>query len=81
MALPVSGIVRGTLAIFSTHKRDVDHKDSIFKLLRSQGIDPARLHRLAGRYDDNSTPINCFKIPAQARSKSVLNLYLTTKPA
>ncbi len=45
------------------------HRDSIFKLLRSPGIDSASLCSLAGRYDNPITtrflaPIDCSKIPA-----------------
>jgi len=40
--------------------------EGIFKLLRSPGIDFARLHRLAGRYTTTRflVPVDCSKIPA-----------------
>jgi hypothetical protein len=65
----------------SVHIKEMLIRDGIFKLLRSPGIDSAKLNMLAARYDDNSAPVNCFKIPTQARSKSLLNLYLTFETA
>ncbi len=45
-------------------------RDGILKLFRSPGIDSARLHRLASRYDNPLptrflAPKDCSKIPAQ----------------